>query len=448
MLSKINSLVFFIFITSSCTSIKQQTNKDTWMIQRSVSDNIGGVKAWSYAGSHVAVIPNSWNLDSIVVYHNGSICKEWEENGLRIEKTRLASVIISTETGSMNAIDSSVDKSVSESGVISIFDEQGNNIYKGSIDKIHGRGNMSWKNKKKPYNIKLKEKVSLFNFRKSRSYCFLGASDPSMLKNKITYWYAERLGMPYSIRTHHVSLWTNGEYRGVYLMTEKVSAGKSGANLQGDDSEDCGVIIEMPQSGDSPKMQFKTASGSTIALKDPKIVSKDNFERIRQRYLQMEASVISDNNPNSNDISQYLDVESFAKYYLLQEVFYNYDAYSGSYYMYKDADFVDSLFYCAPLWDMDNCFHASLREACSFYNRKHTGFISSLCSNPTFWNEVQAIYNNEFSPLLESFTTEIDSLYSVIKYDLDLDNLLYHRSVSPGVDVEYIKQFMDLRKEF
>lgn len=438
-------------ILSACSSSDIVLRSSEWTVCSSQSDSLGGVTAFGNGKGYLAVIPSYWNKDSIVVYRDGNVCTEWSSQGLKIEQSALASVIIATESGSMDEIDASEDKSVAEQGNIALVDEEGNVMYNGELESIHGRGNKSWTLNKKPYNIKLSSKTELFDFRKGKSFCLLTTiTDPCMLRNKMSYLYAEKIGMPYSIKTHYVSLWTNGEYRGVYLLTEKVSAGASGAGLNVDEeANDGGTILEVPQTKDVPEMSFNAPSGYVIALKDPKRVSKTQFERIRQRYLAMDASVMHVDPKHHDDILDYLDVESFARYYLLQELFYNKDAYTGSFYMYKNADTVDSLIYCAPLWDMDNSMKASLREASSFYNRKEAGFISSLCANPIFWSKVQDIYNQTLSPAMhECFFNEIDSTYSVLRHDISLDSLRWNITRSAQDDFMKISRFMKHRLEF
>ena len=54
--------------------------------------------------------------------------------------------------------------------------------------------------------------------------------------------------------------------------------------------------------------------------------------------------------------SEYMDVTSFARKYLIEEISKNYDAVSGSQYFFKDSDRVDPLIYAGPSWDYDLSF--------------------------------------------------------------------------------------------
>jgi len=74
-----------------------------------------------------------------------------------IAETELASVFITTESGSLDAI--YADKEHKEPGYIQVIGEDGLTYeYDGDLEYIKGRGNSTWKMEKKPYNIKLDKK--------------------------------------------------------------------------------------------------------------------------------------------------------------------------------------------------------------------------------------------------------------------------------------------------
>ena len=62
-------------------------------------------------------------------------------------------------------------------------------------------------------------------------------------------------------------------------------------------------------------------------------------------------------NPDSTyaEISQYIDVESFVKTYIIQELSKNIDACNSSFYIYYDSA-IDNRLHAGPVWDFDNSF--------------------------------------------------------------------------------------------
>ena len=400
------------------------------------------------------VLPSSWTADSL--YYIDSIQSDGQ---VRILHSELPSIFISTESGSMEAVDNSADKSVKEKGYIRIVNADGSVEYEGKLKHIKGRGHMSWKAAKKPYNIKLNDKTQLFGFRTSRNYCLLAnADDCSSIRNYLTYHFARDLGIPYSVGIQPVVLWLNGNYQGIYTLTEKVGAGKAGANLKVQkDSIDGGVLFENIQFSEKPKQRMQSVNGEYFGLKDPDMVNQIQLEHIQSMYQELEKALEATDGINpvtGKCYSDYLDVSSFAKYYLLQEVFANCDAYYGSYYFYKDANEIDSLFYAGPLWDMDKsmflngkrvnkCPNALYVRSCNFI------FYRNLCNQQLFGDTVKTLYLNDFLPLLRTyFDSKLDSLSEVISKDVSINNVKWESKLTAEEDLEDIKVFMHQRINF
>ena len=400
------------------------------------------------------VLPSSWTADSL--YYIDSIQSDGQ---VRILHSELPSIFISTESGSMDAVDNSADKSVKEKGYIRIVNADGSVEYDGKLKHIKGRGNSTWRDKKKPYNIKLKEKAQVFGFRKSKSFCLLAnALETCPIGNSLTYSFAKDLGMPYSIGTQQVALWLNGNYQGLYLLTEKVGAGKAGANLKVQpDSIDGGVILESIPILGSPKQCISSTLDGFYELKDPDSISQCQLEHIQRKYQELEEAVCTKDGVNpvtGKHYSDYLDVASFAKYYLLQELFVNDDALLGSYYFYKNADDIDSLFYAGPLWDMDrtvfsNGFRAYSSPIIFYAKNRNLVFFPRLCNQPRFWESVKTIYREKASPLLSLyFDVKIDSMVEEISADADINNIRWSRNIVLQEELKEIKDFMHKRIEF
>ena len=63
------------------------------------------------------------------------------------------------------------------------------------LDFIRGRGNTTWNAVKKPYKLKFQKKADLFGMGESKNYELIAnAFDPTLLKNRITYWLCWRMG--------------------------------------------------------------------------------------------------------------------------------------------------------------------------------------------------------------------------------------------------------------
>ncbi|MBQ4625622.1 MAG: CotH kinase family protein, partial [Clostridia bacterium] len=147
-----------------------------------------------------------------------------------IDGSKIASVFITTESGSLDYIHQ--DKSNKEEGFIEIVDAAGVAVYDGVLDQIKGRGNSTWNNPKKPYNIKLDEKANLFGMGKSKKWSLLANyGDESLIRNSAVFSAAQKTGVPYTPMGVSCDVYINGNYEGVYLLTTRVEVDKTRVNI-------------------------------------------------------------------------------------------------------------------------------------------------------------------------------------------------------------------------
>ena len=111
----------------------------------------------------------------------------------------------------------------------------------GSIDvearnnvELKGRGNSTWRlYEKKGYQLKFPEETSVLGMKQARKWVLLSnASDDSMVRARVVYDAAKQMGMTYVPELKYVDLWIDGDYRGTYLIGEKVELGSSRLDLQ------------------------------------------------------------------------------------------------------------------------------------------------------------------------------------------------------------------------
>ena len=138
---------------------------------------------------------------------------------------------LSTRSGNMDYIDA--DKSNEESGSAFLFDQTGQALYSGNVKSIRGRGNSTWGLSKKPYQIKLYEKVDLFGFGPARSWNLIANGyDETKLRNRIASDLAGALDMNYIPECQMIDLYINQVYYGNYYLTEKIRVDESGIDIQ------------------------------------------------------------------------------------------------------------------------------------------------------------------------------------------------------------------------
>ncbi len=223
-------------------------------------------------------------------------------------------------------------------------------VWEFSDVRVKGRGNGTWVQDKKPYQIKFKDKVDLFGLGKARKWVLLAnAMDATNLRTDTAFYLERIFGMKNSFEGEFVELYFNGEYEGLYYLAHVVEIGKNSVDLK----DPMGALVELDNVYGWMDDYFETNNGDKLIVKD--VLKKDNRDIVMKEFLnkynQLEAAI---SKKNYKTICELADVESFAKYYLLSEFTVNPDAYWTSFYMYKDGE--DDKIHAGPGWDFDFAF--------------------------------------------------------------------------------------------
>ena len=325
-----------------------------------------------------------------------SMVAEGKEITLTVMQSQfIGSTFIATETGNMRTVHSNKDNK--ESGDILVVEADGTEDYHGALSYIKGRGNTTWNLlNKKPYNIKLDKKASLLGMDESKKWCLLAnAQDHTMLRNKIAYDLADEIGLVYSPDSQFTDLYLNGEYVGVYQITEKIEEGKNNLvkikdltnetekvndeeletypQVKPDTEKGSKKYFEIPNDPkditggyllefdvdnkyDLEPSGFVTKHGQCVVVKGPEYASKAQIDYISSFVQDMEDAIYSFDGKNEKGkyYTEYLDLESAAIMYLIQEYTLNIDAGVTSFFLYKDSDENgDGKIHTAPVWDFD-----------------------------------------------------------------------------------------------
>ena len=429
---------------------------------------------------------------------NGSVQKTIGNNTytIKLAKSQLNSVFITTESGTMKHIDSSPDKSVKESGVLSAIDQDGKIFYNDVLKQIKGRGNSSWSQEKKPYNIKLAKKEKIFNLKSSKNFCLVSSNG---ITDYLSMLIAQEFGTSSAIPVCPISLYLNGNYNGLYLITNKVEVAKSSIGIsdleeqnkkdQGHKGRSCptktfnkdqcryvegldgpeditgGYLIEILN---FKERFFNTRSGfiggedNRVEIKAPEKATRDEVEYIQKFFNEFyDANKAEDGlNPKSHrSYADYIDLTSFAKYYLIEEVLGNMDGGYGNLYFYKDRDSIDTKLYAGPIWDMGwsmgvdtqypyNRYPRSLFVRAGSSNARHKIFYY-LFQHEDFLAEVNRLYLSELQPILEGYFMQ-ENLCKPLPYNTSYDAWLNHLrwSYIPIPDYEQIKHYMRERMDY
>ncbi|MCH5314548.1 MAG: CotH kinase family protein [Eubacterium sp.] len=309
----------------------------------------------------------------------------------------IPSVHINTENQALSSI--YADKSHKEKAEIEIY-SKGKKIVNDSLKYIKGRGNASWEKPQKSFNIKFKKKINLFDMGKAKKYSLISPyADQTLIKNYLTYMLADNVGLEYTSDSTLVDLYVDNNYLGAYLLADSVEAGKKRVNINDLDDEnelanpdinideldvvtsaesidraDSGtqrwvdiqnepeditngyiIQLEFAERYLNESSGFVTDNGQPIVLASPEYATKGEIEYISSFYQDFENALYADDGYNNlgKHYSEYIDINSFAKMYIVQELGKNKDANETSTYMFLDDG---GILKAGPVWDFDNAF--------------------------------------------------------------------------------------------
>ena len=406
-------------------------------------------------------------------------CGEREYPLQALYGSSVPTVYIATDSGTLDNVHA--DKEYKEPGTIRITNGDGTDAYNGKLDYIKGRGNATWGKPKKPYNIKLNKKAGLFGMAKSKKWCLIACYiDNTLLRNDMASELANEAGISRTPRGQHVQLYVNGEYLGLYYLMEKVEidsaridiydlekatedvnetapescalAGAQGtlvrstikyAEIPNDPEEITGgYLLEFEafsRYANEPS-GFVTAQCQPIVVKSPEYASRAQVEYISAYYQEFEDAIYSPTgyNAQGKHYSEYIDLNSLAREYILQEYTENYDGCNQSFFLYKD---VDGVLTFGPAWDFDHALglggvdnyntegmDTSVPEQLFIKSWRMSGVnlgVRSLLGQAYMHNDFQSLvsqlWTEDYEPYLDTWLTNGVLLAETIAADVTLN---------------------------
>ena len=262
---------------------------------------------------------------------------------------------------------------------------------------LTGRGHDSWSFRlKKPYTLGLEKAKDLLNLGKNKRWNLLADSqDRSLLKNKMLLQLSKDVGLSFTPNTESVVLYVNHRYQGVYLLTTKVSVDKNRVNLNRDDFFFNWGAIEPVQ----PMFLESTSWFTDGDIDQPyaDLLYPENDPDIESKRQIMQQFISAIENGSDDELTDIVDLDSMARYYWIQEVSMNIDAWSRSVYGYYKAD--TGKIYMGPIWDMDITLGRNVleKEGMSFmepdgWRVRNAGWYVPLFEHPAFREKVMEVY--------------------------------------------------------
>lgn len=332
------------------------------------------------------------------------------------------------------------------------------NNYNGKIG-IEIRGSSSQMFPKKQYAVETKDAfgndldVSLLGFPPEEDWILYAPyNDKSLIRDVLVYKLANDMGR-YATRSKYCELVLNGEYRGIYVLFEKIKRDANRVNIKKMEPTDIsgdavtgGYIIKIDKyDGENNagwnSTYFSFPQANFPILYQYHVPKPDEIVQQQKSYIQnlifnfetvmWYSSNIAD---SSTGYPKYIDIDSFVDFVLINELVKNVDAYRLSTFLYKDRDSRNPKLFAGPVWD----FNLAIGNADYYEGWLASGWQLEFLTNfqnipsgepfltPFWWRKLfdNAHFRNKMYARWQNLRASVLSLPKIFSYVDSLTQLL------------------------
>lgn len=284
------------------------------------------------------------------------------------------------------------------------------NGYDGFI-AIEIRGASSQSFPKKNYGFETQDaegennNVSLLGMPEENDWIFHGPyPDKSLMRNVLAYHMGRSTGR-YAPRTRWCELVINGNYRGVYILTERIKRDENRvdiAKLRAEDIEGDeltgGYILQIDRDDfdvetDGWYSSYPDYKFYAYNYPDYEDIMPEQAAYIQDYMNSFEQAMDSD--AYQEEYLSYVDVDSWVDYFLVTEIGKHIDAYKLSFYMHKKKESNGGKIHFGPLWD---------------FNLGFGNFDFDCSPDPQGWSY---LFGDDCSPWLPFWTKKLTDIPQV-----------------------------------
>lgn len=328
------------------------------------------------------------------------------------------------------------------------------NGYDGFIG-IEIRGNSSQSFPQKQYSFETRDAsggnndVSLLGMPVEHDWILYGPyGDKSCMRNWLSYALSNDMGQ-YAVRGKYCEVIINGEYKGIYEITESIKrdadrvdiAKLTYADTTGDDLTG-GYLLKIDWIGGPywssqypPDQLNPSQNVINFQLLYPKPL---DVLPVQQAYIQayvdsFETALIG---PDYADTTigwrRFANERSFVDYFLLNELAKNVDAYWLSTYFYKDKDSKGGKITMGPSWDFNGAWRgADYCNAPEVWDWHYNEPSYCQCDMPFWWKRLvsDTLFNNNLQCRWAELRTTVFDTAHIFHYMDSISGLLANAQV-------------------
>ena len=329
--------------------------------------------------------------------------------------------------------------------------------------QIKARGNYTRTGfSKKPFKLKLDKKQSMLGLSKSKHFALMAHADDTygFLRNFTGFELGKRIGLPWTPSQQPVEVVINGDYRGLYFLTESIRIDSDRVDIrEGADNEtekeyiSGGYIVELDNYDEDESSQIRMAERSCVDghYLDALRITFDTpevYSDLQRRFITDQFSAMNQAVGTCDDnLWAYMDLDDAARYYLVKEIVSDTEAYHGSTYLFRDHG-NGKKWHFSPLWDFGNAFNGS--TGAYLYDNDPYGntWIPSMRTNAKFNDKVRQTWLWFMSNRFTGIEDEMDQYISHIETAARFDQLRWtdHLIPQPSVSCNDLRQRLSAAK--
>lgn len=300
--------------------------------------------------------------------------------------------------------------------------------------EIKARGNYTRQAfAKKPFKLKLGSKQKLLGLSQSKHFALLAHADDNFgyLRNFTGFNLGRRIGLPWTPDQQPVEVVINGDYRGLYFLTESIRIEKDRIdiaelddNVSDPELVSGGYLVELDNYDEDNQIRMDEKSCVANQWLDRLRVTWDTPEKyseLQRRFVTDQLTAMNDFvGANSDQLWSYMDLDDAARYYVVEEIMSHTESYHGSTYLFRDRG-EGQKWHFSPLWDFGNGFNGSTDRFLYDCDPFGNTWIPSMRANATFNAKVRDTWmwfmNTGYDGIIEDMDTYVAHIAEAAKAD-------------------------------
>ena len=328
------------------------------------------------------------------------------------------------------------------------FSSTDGNVTFSETIAFRGRGGSFSEERKNNYGIKFESKQSLLGLPKGKRWILISnGDDETLIRCRLALdLYKTYLNTTWSPKVSPCELVIDGKYQGSYLLAEQIRVT--------DERVPDGYILSIELEEEEDDDVFRSEISKKIFVcQDPEAGSIGvRLFRTKEVVDDFEKLLFSENETDRKSALDMIDLNSFADWFILNEVAKNEKGFDDECYLVITADKKIKM---GPIWDLGGYFGNLDSEDVEGWAVKNTPWISRLLNDEAFSNLVyqrfKKIYSSKESvmSLIEQYAGEMKS--SLLADEMLHDNLKSTENHSTSVldsyqgEINILKEWLDAR---